>query len=238
MKKTILFYTLLIGCYKNDSYDIANQDVNNLFTVTLKDPTLEADGTSKTTVIVDSLPEQLADSDNKIILVTDKGSFENGSSKIEILSSLVIKDGSRIRSAQTTLRSDSTPGTAHIKITLKDVSKIDSIQFVRAYPDSIKILLANPYAKAGYDPIGIDVLLPRSTGVVSKGTAISLKVVNSSEVEVGQLQQNTAISNGDSKVHFTYFFTDTSFQASLKVKAFFQDPLKTFKDSAFLTIHK
>src|ERR1700710_1040773 len=174
----------LSGCYK-ESVVAQGQVILSMKNMPSGIP---ADGVSKTLISLE-LPQETTDANNSIVFTTTKGLFD-----------LVLKNTATIN-AQNVIGADSLihkiatinlvsttdEGPAIITATIKNYSLSDTINFTRAYPDSIFVFVDKlnyqfPFASTlTNSEVTVTVQIKRKvgTGIPSIGQTISLSAVDS-----------------------------------------------------------
>jgi hypothetical protein len=228
------------GCYKESDYDSSQRGLDSLFTLSASRNSVAADGVSALKITVGGLPQDMTDTDNKILLTTDAGLFDQSNGKTAALpSNLVYINGQLARQLTINLISESKVDSVHLAATVKGVTKALTLYFYRALPDRMRIIPAAVFLKSSLTTgTAIEVDLLRDTGTVSQQTRIALTVTNDKGDMVGIFQLYNNLSDSMGKCQFNYFFPDSVYTGNLKIKASLDGYSSTLSDSVNLTIYK
>lgn len=215
----------LNACYKETDYNSENRNLNQLFTLNSDTDSVLADGKSYVTMTVDSLPIDIEDSGDSIIIKTNFGNLNNSPDPVVIRSELIFRNNKYYRRATAILRGGLIPGTASVTATLKGVSKTKNIVVFNAFPDSIKIqpdrIFIEPSISLG---IKFEVKLIRRQGLPSIGNTVTFVVTDTLNKQVGNFLTYDNKSDSNGKCYFNYFYTDTLYKGILKAKASIVQP--------------
>lgn len=176
--KFVLVSVLLVGCYKEESVPV--NDV--IMSLDLGNKVIEADGVSKQVIKIE-IPSSTSDANNLITLITTKGLFDiAGKNTISIAAQNVVANGVLRKIATATLISSNDTGYAYLTATIKNYSVLDSIRFVNAYPDQIRISVDKlNYQVSSGGEVTVTVKLSRAQGKgnPTPGQRISLLAIDS-----------------------------------------------------------
>ncbi len=132
----ICFLILQFGCYK-EKQALVNDVIINM---TGNQKSIAADGVS-TQLITIEVPSNSADINNSISLTTTKGLFDIvNKNTITVIPQNVIVNNTIHKIAFVNLISSTDEGIAYVTASIKNYISIDTIFFITAYADQIKIL--------------------------------------------------------------------------------------------------
>lgn len=141
-----------------------------------------ADGASYTYVNVDQ-PVSIISDYSSITFTTTAGLFDNGTKTITKSSSTILVNGIYKRTATVRLTSSKSVEIANVEVAIKGTSKNLSINFVKAFPDSIKLSVSAPSITQGYEnSILITLNLIRSIGIPSINNDATISVMDANNV--------------------------------------------------------
>lgn len=203
---TLVFASLLAGCYKEDDYSLLNLDPDEvILSIEIADTVLLANGSSSTTITVE-LPLDAEDDLSTVKFECSKGTFaESESDEMSVVAKLTEVNDTLRRIAEVTFLSSKNDGIATIDISVQNVKKQGIVHLEFNPPNDLNIipssLLIHP---SQGEEIEIVAQLSSASGGTSTGQVVDVSVLNSSFTSVGTFRIYNSLSNGEGQTNYFY----------------------------------
>jgi hypothetical protein len=216
----ISFLIAITGC-EYEEKPPKNSDV--IKDITFGSPYLEADGVSRTKVMVD-LPIDADAGKRTVEISTTAGTFAETDKKnvVSVVAEQLETTNPYRLVAQATLVSAPTDGTLTVTARTAGYSQSKPYSFSIAQPESMTITADRLTLKQGYDnEVKFTVTLFRNSGIPSLNRMVSLVVEdpNNNNKSVGRFREQLVRSDAAGKCYFTYTLGDDAVLGKLNVKA-------------------
>jgi hypothetical protein len=218
------------------SVSFTNLPFDTFLTVNASAASIPADGVSFTYINVEQ-PINILNDYTSITFTATSGSFDNGTKTITKPSATVLSGAEYKRLAQVRLTTSKTEENVSVEVAIKGTFKTIPINFVKAYPESVKIAVSAPAIATGFgNSLSITVSLLRTTGTPSINNTSNLSVVDTNGVNRGSFINYTTNSDITGAIVNKYTLGNDTYKGPLTITATSADATgKTIMDHVQIT---
>ncbi|MFT3681037.1 MAG: hypothetical protein QM791_12235 [Ferruginibacter sp.] len=197
----------------------SNLAYDNFLTVTADAPSVPADGASSTFINVEQ-PLNIPAEYSTVTFTTTNGTFDNGTKTITKSTSTILLNGTYKRLAQVRLTAGKIEETVVVEVAIKGTLKTVPVNFEKAYPEDVKIVIATPYITSGIEnSLQITTNLIRQIGIPTIGNEASLRVVDADNAERGGFINYSNKSDASGSIVNKFTLGTDSYRGVLRIIA-------------------
>jgi hypothetical protein len=185
--------------------------------------TMPADGASFVYLNVEQ-PLNVPLDNTSVVFTATSGTFDNGTKTITKSSTVTLVGGIYKRAVQVRFTSSKNLETAHIEVSTKSTLKATSVDFTKAFPESIKLSVGAPSIATGFaNSVQVTTALSRLLGMPSVGCDATLAVTDTNNVVRGSFINYVGKSDGSGIVTNKFTLGTDTYKGKLNIIATTQD---------------